>query len=178
MVGLNTRDVIDGVCLEPRIGAHYNNPSFGYGGYCPPKDTKQLLANYKDVPQNLIEVIVDANRPAKTSSTTRCCKWCGARSTRQEEAGRRRVPPDHEVEQRQLPRELDSGRQKRVKAKGVPVVAYEPTLDAPEFFGGEVTHDLAKFKAECDVIVANRWSDDLSDVVDKVYTRDLFKGGG
>ena len=164
--------------MEPRIGAHYNNPSFGYGGYCPPKDTKQLLANYKDVPQNLIEVIVDANRPAKTSSTTRCCKWCGARSTRQEEAGRRRVPPDHEVEQRQLPHELDSGRQKRVKAKGVPVVAYEPTLDAPEFFGSEVTHDLAKFKAECDVIVANRWSDDLSDVVDKVYTRDLFKGGG
>ena len=93
----------------------------------------------------------------------------------QEEAGRRRVSFDHEVEQRQLPRELYPGRQKRVKAKGVPVVVYEPTLDAPEFFGSEVTHDLAKFKAECDVIVANRWSDDLADVSDKVYTRDLFK---
>lgn len=161
--------------LEPRIGAHYNNPSFGYGGYCPPKDTKQLLANYKDVPQNLIEAIVGANRPAKTSSTTRCCKWCGARPTRQEEAGRRRVPLTMKSNSDNFRTSSIQGVMKRVKAKGVPVVAYESTLDAPEFFGSEVTHDLAKFKAERNVIVANRWSDDLADVAAKVYTRDLFK---
>ena len=176
MRGLNTHDVIEGVCLEPRIGTHYNNPSFGYGGYCLPKDTKQLLANYKDVPQNLIEAIVEANRTRKDHvadevlSRVADLVYSGTPA------------PIVGVYRRTMKSNSDNfrassiqGVMKRVKAKGVPVIVYEPTLNAPEFFGSEVTHDLAKFKAECDVIVANRWSDDLFDVVDKVYTRDLFK---
>ena len=174
--GLDTRDVIEGVCLEPRIGSHYNNPSFGYGGYCLPKDTKQLLANYRDVPQSLIEAIVQANRTRKDWVAEQVVD----RVMRLVYEGKPR--PVVGVYRLTMKSNSDNfrassiqGVMKRVKAKGVPVVVYEPTLDAPEFYGSEVTHDLASFKAKCDVIVANRWSGDLADVAGKVYTRDLFK---
>lgn len=176
MVGLNTRDVIDGVCLEPRIGAHYNNPSFGCGGYCLPKDTKQLLANYKDVPQNLIEAIVDANRTRKDFVADEVLQMVWDKVY---EGKKKSVVGVYRLTMKSNGDDFRAssiqGVMKRVKAKGVPMAVYEPTLDAPEFFGSEVTHDLAKFKAECDAIVANRWGDDSSDVSDKVYTRDLFK---
>ena len=170
--GLNTHDVIDGVCLEPRIGSHYNNPSFGYGGYCLPKDTKQLLANYKDVPQNLIEAIVDANRTRKDFVADEVLRLAA-------KTGERPVVGVYRLTMKSGSDNFRAssiqGVMKRVKAKGVPVVVYEPTLDAKEFYGSEVTHDLEAFKSNCDVIVANRWSDDLADVAEKVYTRDLFK---
>ena len=170
--GLNTHDVIDGVCLEPRIGSHYNNPSFGYGGYCLPKDTKQLLANYKDVPQNLIEAIVDANRTRKDFVADEVLHLAA-------KTGERPVVGVYRLTMKSGSDNFRAssiqGVMKRVKAKGVPVVVYEPTLDAKEFYGSEVTHDLEAFKSNCDVIVANRWSDDLADVAEKVYTRDLFK---
>lgn len=139
-----------------------------------PKDTNRLLANCKDEPRNLIETVVDANR-TRTSSPTRYCKWCRTRSTRARKTGRRRVSPDHEVEQRQLPCEFHPGRHETHQGQGRARGGLRPALDALEFFGSEVTHDLAKFKAECDAIVANRWGDDSSDVADKVYARDLFK---
>lgn len=174
--GLSTADVIEGVCLEPRIGSHYNNPSFGYGGYCLPKDTKQLLANYKDVLQNLIEAIVESNRTRKDFVAEQVVDRVMSL------VYEGRPKPVVGVYRLTMKSNSDNfrassiqGIMKRVKTKGIPVAVYEPTLGASEFFGSEVTHDLEAFKQRCDVIVVNRWSDDLSDVAEKVYTRDLFK---
>lgn len=174
--GLDAKRIIQGVCLEPRIGSHYNNPSFGYGGYCLPKDTKQLLANYRDVPENLISAIVESNRTRKDFVADEVLK----RVAKLTYSG----TPAPVVGVYRLTMKSGSdnfrassiqGIMKRVKAKGVPMVVYEPTFDAPEFFGSEVTHDLETFKSRCDLIVANRWSDELADVSEKVYTRDLFR---
>ena len=177
--GLDASQIIQGVCLEPRIGGHYNNPSFGYGGYRLPKDAKQLLANYKDVPQSLIEAIVEANRTRKDFVADQVLSKVA------ELVYSGTAVPVVGAERLTIKTGSDNfrassvqGIMKRIEAKGVPVVVYEPTLDAPEFFGSEVKHDLEAFKAKCDVIVANRWSDELADVADvagKVYTRDLFK---
>ena len=176
MKGLNTQQIIKGVCLDPRIGSHYNNPSFGYGGYCLPKDTKQLLANYADVPENLIEAIVQSNRTRKDHVADEVLQ----RVNQLVYSGT--AAPTVGVYRLTMKSGSDNfrassiqGIMKCVKAKGVPVVVYEPTLDAGDFFGSEVTHDLEDFKSRCDVIVANRWSDELADVSAKVYTRDLFR---
>lgn len=174
--GLSTRDVIRGVSLDPRIGDFYDNPSFGYGGYCLPKDTKQLLANYRDVPQNLVQAIVDSNATRKDFVADEVL-------TRVNELVYSGVArPVVGVYRLTMKSGSDNfrassvqGVMKRVKAKGVPVLIYEPAFRGAEFYGSEVTSDLVSFKSHCDLILANRWSDELTDVADKVYTRDLFR---
>lgn len=174
--GLDTAKVIEGVCLEPRIGSHYNNPSFGYGGYCLPKDTKQLLANYGDVPQELVGAIVGANRTRKdfvASQVLERVEGLKKRGVQNPLVGVYRLTMKSGSDNFRA--SSVQGVMKRVKARGVPVLVYEPTLEASEFFGSEVTRDLEGFKSRCDVIVANRWSAELEGVSGKVYTRDLFR---